>query len=92
MSNVLQRARAFSNWMEPLMPDVALKAERPRVRLCPECRDGKHRNCTGVAFTDDTDEQVPCPCHDCHPPTPQRCTSCGFFINPMTGECAGCSD
>lgn len=62
------------------------------ARLCPECRVGKHRNCTGVAFDDVTDEQVECPCHDCNPPKPQRCTACGKPINPMTGECAGCSD
>jgi hypothetical protein len=29
--------------------------------LCPECRDGKCRNCVGEALTDD-DELVPCGC------------------------------
>lgn len=39
----------------------------PRPRLgheddCPECRAGKHPNCTGWAINPDTDEIVECPC------------------------------
>lgn len=29
---------------------------------CPECRQGKHANCTGWALDPDTDELVDCPC------------------------------
>lgn len=60
------------------------------TRMCPECREGKHHNCAGFAFNAN-DEQVPCPCHKCHPPEPERCPSCGGHINPHTGECR-CSD
>jgi hypothetical protein len=62
------------------------------VRLCPECRVDKHRNCSGVAFDDASDQQVQCPCFTCYPPKPIKCTACGKQVNPMTGECAGCSD
>jgi len=62
-----------------------------KVRMCPECRDGKHQNCTGWSL-DANDNVVPCPCHRCNPPKPELCTSCGHPINPTTGECAGCSD
>jgi hypothetical protein len=30
--------------------------------ICPECRDGKHRNCTGEALNEYLDEIVPCRC------------------------------
>ena len=30
---------------------------------CPECAQGKHRNCAGWAFND-ADEWVPCMCPD----------------------------
>lgn len=30
--------------------------------LCPECRDGKHLNCTGWALDPETDEQTYCGC------------------------------
>lgn len=33
----------------------------PAALLCPECRDGKCRNCIEQAMTDD-DELVPCGC------------------------------
>jgi len=29
---------------------------------CPECRSGKHGNCTGWAIDPDTDEMVECEC------------------------------
>lgn len=29
---------------------------------CPECRQGKHGNCTGWSIDEDTDEIVDCPC------------------------------
>jgi hypothetical protein len=31
-------------------------------RDCPECQQGKHRNCTDWAIDPDTDEVVPCDC------------------------------
>lgn len=33
----------------------------PATNLCPECRDGKCRNCIGEALND-ADELVPCGC------------------------------
>lgn len=29
---------------------------------CPECRDGKHRNCDGTAWDDATDALTACAC------------------------------
>lgn len=29
---------------------------------CPECRQGKHGNCTNEALDPETDEIVPCEC------------------------------
>lgn len=43
---------------------LVLSCSRCRIEtavLCPECRDGKCRNCIGEALTDD-DEMVPCGC------------------------------
>ena len=31
----------------------------------PDCRDGKHRACSGTAWDDERDELVACPC-SCH--------------------------
>lgn len=31
---------------------------------CPECRQGKHQNCTGWAINEETDEVGPCPCEE----------------------------
>lgn len=31
-------------------------------RDCPECRQGKHVNCTGWALDEDTDDVVECEC------------------------------
>lgn len=84
MSKALRDASASST---DLMP--ALAADPPKVRMCPDCRDGKH-HCAGFAF-DANDKEVPCPCLTCHPPAPERCGSCNAFINPDTGECR-CSD
>jgi hypothetical protein len=33
--------------------------------ICPECRDGKHRNCSGVAWCDLMDAETECACLDC---------------------------
>ncbi|ASD52318.1 hypothetical protein QCN32_gp43 [Arthrobacter phage Niktson] len=35
--------------------------------LCPECRDGKHQNCTGQALHPVSDEIVACNCPTCEP-------------------------
>jgi len=32
--------------------------------VCPECEQGKHRNCNGTAWDFDADELVPCGCPD----------------------------
>ncbi|MCW2165383.1 hypothetical protein B0I12_002538 [Microbacterium hydrothermale] len=43
---------------------LVLSCSRCRIQaavVCPECRDGKCRNCIGEAMTDD-DEMVPCGC------------------------------
>lgn len=31
---------------------------------CPECRQGKHQNCTGMTMDADTEETVWCSCAD----------------------------
>lgn len=47
----------------PCHADVLLELANPAPApaLCPECRDGKCRNCIGEAMTED-DELVPCGC------------------------------
>lgn len=40
----------------PTLPDL------PRLAPCPECRQGKCRNCTGASWDNDADVLVPCPC------------------------------
>ena len=32
---------------------------------CPECVQGKHGNCVGVALDEATDEFGPCECEEC---------------------------
>jgi hypothetical protein len=32
------------------------------MAICPECRDGKHPNCAGIALDQVTDDIVPCEC------------------------------
>lgn len=42
---------------------IVVTFEWPEPRpICPECRDGKHRNCTGEALHEPTDEIVECGC------------------------------
>jgi len=31
-------------------------------RACPDCEQGKHRNCTGQAWDNDADAPTVCPC------------------------------
>jgi len=31
-------------------------------RACPDCEQGKHRNCTDTAWDNEMDMLVPCPC------------------------------
>ena len=33
-------------------------------RACPDCEQGKHRNCTGYAWDINTDQETTCPCAD----------------------------
>jgi hypothetical protein len=37
--------------------------------ICPECRQGKHRNCEGIADLDERDAPIPCDCdsEEAHP-------------------------
>jgi RecJ-like exonuclease len=32
------------------------------IRACPDCEQGKHANCTGEAWDNDTDAPTACPC------------------------------
>jgi hypothetical protein len=32
--------------------------------ICPECRNGKHINCDGMAYDDEADDLVLCACPD----------------------------
>lgn len=34
-------------------------------QICPECRQGKHRNCDGLAWDFDIDKMVDCRCPHC---------------------------
>lgn len=55
---------------EPMTPDAqAAFAEVVRaakhlmtVRPCPDCEQGKHRNCTGEAWDNTKDAPTACPC------------------------------
>lgn len=38
----------------------------PTPWVCPECEQGKHRNCNGTAWDFDADELVPCGCPKDH--------------------------
>lgn len=44
----------------------------PTSWVCPECEQGKHRNCNGTAWDFDADELVPCGCTEsvCGQPRP----------------------
>lgn len=47
-------------------PTDPTKEAAPMARpICPECRDGKHRNCAGTALDETTDEIVDCGCAEC---------------------------
>lgn len=42
----------------------------PPLALCPECRDGKHVNCTGWTLdVDDNEIDCQCPCTTAADPT-----------------------
>lgn len=73
----------------PHHPALATE-ERPRLRMCEPCRGGKHL-CDLVVVDLAAAAEKPCPCRRCHPPAPERCPSCGGFIDPHTSECR-CSD
>lgn len=46
----------------PDMPEVLARRDVPvEVQPCPECRAGKHVNCTG-SYDFEKDEAAPCPC------------------------------
>jgi hypothetical protein len=33
-----------------------------KIRACPDCEQGKHANCTGEAWDNNTDAPTVCPC------------------------------
>lgn len=37
--------------------------ELPALRSCPECEQGKHDNCSGLAWDNAFDQPISCPCH-----------------------------
>lgn len=43
---------------------AALDSARPSVPPCPECANGKHRNCDEQTLDPATDQLVPCPCKE----------------------------
>jgi hypothetical protein len=45
--------------------DIHDAAMRPPARLSPDCRDGNHGKCDGLAWDLDLDETVPCECSRC---------------------------
>ena len=51
---------------EPWPIQTAMFDERPKYepepRSCPDCEQGKHRNCTDTAWDNELDDLVPCPC------------------------------
>ena len=53
---------------------MTVRSERP---VCPECRDGKHSNCTHDALDDTTDDVVDCYC-GCEPS--RTCPSCSDVV------------
>jgi len=48
-------------WTTQQLPETRWSGE------CPECRNGKHDNCTGQTLDEVTDEFVPCSCSACSP-------------------------
>lgn len=65
--------------------------ERPRLRMCVPCRNGKHHECDETVVDPWDDIEVGCPCVRCKAPVIVRCGSCGGLIRVATGECR-CSD
>lgn len=63
--------------------------------ICPECAQGKHRNCVGEALDDD-DRIVACMCPECGPEACTRCFGVGVVDEFINGdrvedvECALC--
>jgi hypothetical protein len=54
---------AVNEWAARQPAVVVVTYEWPEPRpICPECRDGKHGNCTGEALHDATDVIVECGC------------------------------
>jgi hypothetical protein len=40
-----------------------LKVAPPTIRACPDCEQGKHRNCDGGTWDNDADDFTVCPCY-----------------------------
>jgi len=40
-----------------------MTGELAPIRACPDCEQGKHRNCTGQAWDNVIDDFTVCPCY-----------------------------
>jgi hypothetical protein len=60
---VVQMVReAVSSTRMDRADDVGTFSVGPVVQACKECRDGKHDNCNGDTWDEQTDDFAPCPC------------------------------
>lgn len=57
--------------VEPSSTPGDESVEEPRLQ-CPECLNGKHPNCDGVAYDEKADDTVPCACPCLTAPTPPQ--------------------
>ena len=48
-------------WVQDELPMV-FPTSLDRIRDCPDCEQGKHRNCTDEAWDTIKDEPCRCPC------------------------------
>jgi hypothetical protein len=45
------------------LPGSPMTGELAPIRACPDCEQGKHRNCTGQAWDNVIDDFTVCPCY-----------------------------
>jgi hypothetical protein len=64
-------------------------ATEPTVLLCPECEQGKHRNCIGWTLNA-ADCEVPCECPECDGAT--DAPTGGFIPEYVTDKIPGHED
>lgn len=54
---------AYHEWLSSLPGTISVTFEWPEEPpICPECRDGKHRNCDGTAWHEEMDVRTRCRC------------------------------